>query len=93
MKKKYILLNSKDNCATVLEDLPKNSDILFRNRHIILNHLIPLGHKFALVNIPKGEYIIKYGEIIGVATEDIKKGDWIHTHNIKSAYLEVVNCE
>ena len=88
MKNKYIVVNSKDNCATALEDIPKNKDISFRDKVLILNHLIPLGHKFALIDINKGNYIIKYGEIIGVATEDIKKGDWIHTHNIKSAYLE-----
>ena len=33
--------------------------------------------------------IIKYGEIIGIATDDIHIGEWIHVHNIKSHYLEV----
>jgi len=93
MKNKYIVINSKDNCATALDNLPQNSNILFMNKLITLNHLIPLGHKFALIDITKGNYIIKYGEIIGVATEDIKKGDWIHTHNITSAYLEGVKDE
>ena len=51
---------------------------------------IPLGHKFALLDIKKGAYIKKYGEIIGVATSDINMGDWIHTHNIKSYYLEEI---
>ena len=45
---------------------------------------IPAGHKFALRDIKKGEYIIKYGEIIGRATKDVKKGEWVHTHNVKS---------
>ncbi len=45
---------------------------------------IPAGHKFALRDIPKGEYVIKYGEIIGRATADIKKGEWVHTHNVQS---------
>ncbi|MHA1257259.1 MAG: hypothetical protein ACTSPS_16840 [Promethearchaeota archaeon] len=26
---------------------------------------------------------------MGVATENIEVGDWIHTHNIKSYYLEM----
>ena len=42
------------------------------------------GHKIALNDIKKGENIIKYGYPIGHATEDIKKGDHIHTHNIKT---------
>ena len=50
--------------------------------------LYPDGHKFALSDIKKGELIFKYGEIIGIATKEIMKGDWIHTHNVKSAYLE-----
>ena len=42
------------------------------------------GHKYALVDIKKGENIIKYGNAIGHATEDIKKGEHVHTHNVKT---------
>ena len=42
------------------------------------------GHKYARVDIKKGENIIKYGSPIGHATEDIKKGDHVHTHNVKT---------
>ncbi|MBE7012249.1 MAG: altronate dehydratase [Ruminococcaceae bacterium] len=42
------------------------------------------GHKYAICDIKKGENIIKYGQPIGHATEDIKKGDHVHTHNIKT---------
>ena len=45
---------------------------------------IPAGHKYALCDIQKGEYVIKYGEIIGRSTADIAKGEWVHTHNVKS---------
>ncbi|MGI6255805.1 MAG: UxaA family hydrolase [Acutalibacter sp.] len=45
---------------------------------------IPAGHKFALVPIQKGEFVIKYGEIIGRATRDIQPGEWVHTHNLRS---------
>lgn len=43
-----------------------------------------VGHKFALKNIKKGEPIIKYGEVIGLAKSNIKKGDWVHSHNLVS---------
>ena len=46
---------------------------------------IPAGHKIAIKDVKKGEKVIKYGEIIGVAKEDIKTGDWVHVHNVKSA--------
>lgn len=43
-----------------------------------------MGHKIALRDIKKGEDVIKYGYPIGHATEDIKAGDHVHTHNIKT---------
>lgn len=42
------------------------------------------GHKYALNDIKKGEDIIKYGNPIGQATDDIKKGEHVHTHNVKT---------
>ena len=42
------------------------------------------GHKQALCDIGVGENIIKYGFPIGHATADIKKGDTVHTHNMKT---------
>lgn len=42
------------------------------------------GHKYAVCDIKKGENIIKYGMPIGHATEDIKKGEHVHTHNVKT---------
>ena len=46
---------------------------------------VPAGHKIALADIKKGEKVVKYGYPIGVATQDIKKGDFVHTHNLASA--------
>lgn len=43
------------------------------------------GHKYAVRDIKKGESIVKYGFPIGVAKEDIKAEEHIHTHNLKTA--------
>ncbi len=45
---------------------------------------VPYGHKIAVKDISKGEQIIKYGEEIGVATHDIKRGEYVHVHNLDS---------
>ncbi len=45
---------------------------------------IPLGHKIALIDIAKGDEVVKYNETIGVATKPIKKGQHVHTHNLKT---------
>ena len=42
------------------------------------------GHKYALCDIKKGDNVIKYGFPIGHSTEDIKKGEHVHTHNLKT---------
>ncbi len=46
---------------------------------------IPLGHKISLVNLEKDEPVLKYGVQIGITTEKWEMGDYVHTHNIKTA--------
>ncbi len=46
------------------------------------------GHKYALRDIKCGENVIKYGNPIGHATEDIKAGEHVHTHNTKTNLSE-----
>jgi (2R)-sulfolactate sulfo-lyase subunit alpha len=46
---------------------------------------IPLGHKIALSDIAPGDPVIKYDESIGNASKAIKKGQHVHTHNLKTA--------
>lgn len=45
---------------------------------------VPRGHKVALSAIKAGEKIIKYGEVIGSASQDIAEGEWVHSHNLKT---------
>ncbi|MBQ3226106.1 MAG: altronate dehydratase [Clostridia bacterium] len=49
------------------------------------------GHKYALSDIASGEQIIKYGFPIGVAKCDIKKGEHVHTHNLKTGLGELLS--
>lgn len=48
------------------------------------------GHKYAACDIGKGEYVIKYGSPIGHATANIKKGEHVHTHNMKTNLSGVI---
>ena len=43
---------------------------------------VPLGHKVAMRDIAKGKDVIEYGRVIGVATQDARKGAHVHVHNI-----------
>ena len=42
------------------------------------------GHKYAVRDITEGENIIKYGQPIGHATVNIKCGEHVHSHNLKT---------
>ncbi|MBE6577380.1 MAG: altronate dehydratase [Ruminococcaceae bacterium] len=48
------------------------------------------GHKYAARDIKTGENVIKYGNPIGHATADIKKGEHVHTHNMKTNLSGVI---
>ena len=43
------------------------------------------GHKYAVKDINCGDEVIKYGQPIGIATCDIKHGEHVHSHNMKTA--------
>lgn len=46
---------------------------------------IPLGHKVALRDVPSGDDVIEYGVRTAIASADITRGDYAHTHNLRSA--------
>jgi (2R)-sulfolactate sulfo-lyase subunit alpha len=45
---------------------------------------IPLGHKIALADIAADSSVIKYGADIGRVVAQIKAGEHVHTHNLKT---------
>lgn len=93
MSKKAIQIDAKDNVATTtsiveageeIEVLSPNGDIILKTKPV---ERIIFGHKIALKNLKVGEEIIKYGEVIGVASKSIKVGEWVHTQNVNSARM------
>ncbi|MBE6584611.1 MAG: altronate dehydratase [Ruminococcaceae bacterium] len=51
------------------------------------------GHKYAVRDIKKGDNVIKYGNPIGHATSDIKIGEHVHTHNLRTNLSGVIEYE
>ncbi len=45
---------------------------------------VPAGHKVALVELPAGAVVCKYGQPIGVTTAAVRAGEHVHTHNLAS---------
>ena len=93
MVKKAIQIDEKDNVATTTSEVEamEQLEVISPDGNVILKpkvtEPIPFGHKIAIKPIKKGENIVKYGEIIGVATQPVKAGAWVNTHNVGSARM------
>ena len=82
---KAIKTSPQDNVAIAVSVIPKGSTVTIPdNGNVVTNQEVPLGHKIALEPMPKGANIIRYGEVICSAKENIKAGDWVHVHNTVS---------
>ena len=83
---KALALNAKDNVATALAALGAGAtvtvEIKGHTEKVRLLSPIPMGHKFALMDIEAGQPVIKYGEAIGRTTSKIPKGAHVHVHNV-----------
>jgi altronate dehydratase len=87
MKKRAQVMNPKDNVAVALVSLKAKEKIVIQSgdleEEIVLLENIPRGHKFAIKDIEEGDQILKYGEVIGIASSSIKKGERVHDHNVR----------
>ena len=77
-------IDEKDNLVTCLRDIKKGEAVELDGEVITAGADIPQFHKMAVKDIPTGGLCYKYGEVIGKATADIKKGDYVHVHNCES---------
>jgi altronate hydrolase len=83
VKTNAIIIGDHDNVAIVLTDVKKGNTICIEGGgEVEAQEDIPFSHKVALVDLSRGMDVIKYGEIVGRAKEDIKAGDWVHIHNL-----------
>lgn len=76
--KNSIQISPKDNVAVALRDLAKGEEAC----GVTLVENIAKGHKFCVRPIAKNENVIKYGEVIGHATQNIALGEHVHLHNL-----------
>lgn len=90
MMRKLLALwvNPKDNVATVFGDNVLDGteievwDSKGNATKVTVIRNIPYGHKIALKSLSAGAPIVKYGEVIGVASCDIQCGEYVHIHNL-----------
>jgi len=86
-------INERDNVAVALDTITEGETFSVDSLSIKALEKIDKGHKIALRDIKQGENVIKYGFPIGHATTDIKAGQWVHTHNVKTNLGEISSYE
>ena len=82
-----IKINPRDNVAVTLTSLVKGDVVNIKGDVITILTEVPAGHKVALTDIKKGEKIVKYGQAVGRAAEDIAIGSALHIFNMKEESL------
>lgn len=86
----FLLHEDGDSVAVAVEDLNPGKvqgAVLANGRRceFTINHEVPLGHKFAVVDLAGGADLVKYGMRVGTTTKPIAVGDYVHIHNVRSA--------
>lgn len=77
-----LIMNPRDNVAVARQAITAGKTLHAQAGTLAIRQAIPTGHKLALAAIARGEVILRYGAPIGVASQPIQAGDWVHTHNV-----------
>ncbi len=79
---RYILMHDNDNVAIVVNDGGLAAGAVFPNGLTLLE-AVPQGHKVALLDLAKGDRVIRYNVTIGFAAKDLPAGSWLAEHNVE----------
>lgn len=91
MAHKFLIHHTGDHVGVAVTDILEGEQVegvyMDTDRRVTVVSLsnIPLGHKIALEALNEGAPVLKYGIRVGLAKHSIRVGDWVHTHNIKTA--------
>ena len=81
-----IAIHPDDNVATLVDPLNagETAEVVLDARRLRIRASMGVqsGHKIALRDIPQGGPVVKFGQRIGSAAEDIRTGDHVHVHNV-----------
>ena len=89
-RKLALHVDEKDNVATIFANGITDGTVVDirdksgRSESVAVIGDVPYGHKIAVRDIARGEGIIKYGESIGRASADIRKGEYVHIPNLEA---------
>src|SRR6266436_437718 len=79
---KAIVIDPRDNIAVAKVSIGMGTVLRLNGSKLSIAQTVSPGHKIALKPISKGEAILRYGEVIGAATQNIAQGSTVHVHNM-----------
>ena len=85
-----IVLDRRDNVATLIDPGPAGEACALQGEgegtaSLSLLQDIPFGHKVCVRDTAKGADVVKYGQVIGKASAQLRVGEHVHIHNVDSA--------
>ena len=86
----FLVHDSRDNVGVVVRDVKPGESLIGKSTdngggfRLTARQAIPLGHKIALKDFKAGDTVLKYGEDIGKVIADIRAGEHVHVHNLKT---------
>ncbi len=86
-KSGLIRLDPADNVAVATKTLARGEEIELGGHTLVVAQDIPAGHKIAVGGAQVGESIVKYGQPIGLVTNEIRPGDHVHTQNLTDHHV------
>ena|SRR5690554_2979697 len=85
--RQLILLHPGDNVLVAVKSLPAGATVDIDGEPCAIAEALAVGHKLARKDMDENAKITKYGAPIGSLTRAVKKGQWVHMHNMQSDYL------
>lgn len=77
--RQFVRLHPDDNVVVAAISLRRGTRL--KDENVTLVGAVPLGHKIAAKRISSGGAVVKFGQVIGYATEEIEPGAHVHVHN------------
>jgi altronate hydrolase len=82
MNNNALKVNPSDNVVIAIKQIVCGEDIVVDGVKLLAAaEDVAASHKVALTDIKAGGMVIRYGEPIVQARDDIRKGQWVHVHN------------
>lgn len=90
-----LVMSQRDDVATLIDEARAGDAVVVMVKdgtavdRVVAASDVPRFHKIALHELPSGSEVRKYGEVIGIAIAAVRRGEYVHTHNLESARVGV----